>query len=88
MCGLAIISPRARLRFAHAGKIQTVRDQLKKSRNHQNYPKREFSSGGRPVAGPVIVHGKEQTIDTPDSPEVREDWPKGTLLFPNFGECP
>ena len=32
----------------------------------EKYPKRIFSSGGRPIAGPVIFTAKEQTTDAPD----------------------
>jgi predicted dehydrogenase len=32
----------------------------------EKYPKRIFSSGGRPIAGPAILNDKEQTTDAPD----------------------
>jgi predicted dehydrogenase len=32
----------------------------------EKYPRRVFSSGGRPVAGPVVVNDREQTSDAPD----------------------
>ena len=32
----------------------------------EKYPKRVFSSGGRPIAGPAILNDKEQTTDSPD----------------------
>ncbi len=32
----------------------------------EKYPKRIFSSGGRPIAGPVVLNEREQTTDAPD----------------------
>jgi predicted dehydrogenase len=32
----------------------------------EKYPKRIFSTGGRPIAGPAILNDKEQTSDAPD----------------------
>ncbi len=32
----------------------------------EKYPKRVFSSGGRPIAGPPVLNAKEQTTDSPD----------------------
>ncbi len=32
----------------------------------EKYPKRVFSTGGRPIAGPAINDGKQQTTDAPD----------------------
>jgi predicted dehydrogenase len=32
----------------------------------EKYPKRIFSTGGRPVAGPAVLNDKEQTSDAPD----------------------
>jgi predicted dehydrogenase len=32
----------------------------------EQYPKRIFSTGGRPIAGPVVFNDKEQTSDAPD----------------------
>ncbi|MEN9674290.1 MAG: hypothetical protein RIS76_186 [Verrucomicrobiota bacterium] len=32
----------------------------------EKYPKRVFSTGGRPVAGPPVLSEKQQTSDTPD----------------------
>jgi predicted dehydrogenase len=32
----------------------------------EKYPKRIFSTGGRPIAGPVVFNEKEQTTDAPD----------------------
>jgi predicted dehydrogenase len=32
----------------------------------EKYPKRVFSSGGRPIAGPAVLNEKEQTTDAPD----------------------
>ena len=33
----------------------------------EKYPKRVFSTGGRPVAGPPVLSEREQTTDAPDS---------------------
>lgn len=38
--------------------------------SEEKYPKRVFSSGGRPVAGPVVYNDQEQTTDAPDSQAV------------------
>lgn len=35
--------------------------------SEEKYPKRIFSSGGRPISGPAILNEKEQTTDAPDS---------------------
>jgi predicted dehydrogenase len=32
----------------------------------EKYPKRVYSTGGRPIAGPVVLTAKEQTTDAPD----------------------
>lgn len=32
----------------------------------EKYPKRIYSTGGRPIAGPAILNAKEQTTDAPD----------------------
>ena len=32
----------------------------------EKYPKKVFSSGGRPIAGPAVLSDKEQTSDSPD----------------------
>lgn len=32
----------------------------------ERYPKRIFSTGGRPIAGPVVLNEREQTTDAPD----------------------
>jgi predicted dehydrogenase len=32
----------------------------------EKYPKRVYSAGGRPIAGPAILNEKEQTTDAPD----------------------
>ena len=32
----------------------------------EKYPKRIYSTGGRPIAGPVILNDREQTTDAPD----------------------
>jgi predicted dehydrogenase len=33
----------------------------------EKYPKKVYSTGGRPVRGPVVLNDKEQTSDAPDS---------------------
>lgn len=33
----------------------------------EKFPKRVFSSGGRPIAGPPVLNDREQTTDAPDS---------------------
>lgn len=33
----------------------------------EKYPKKVFSTGGRPIRGPVVLTDKEQTTDAPDS---------------------
>lgn len=33
----------------------------------EKWPKKVFSTGGRPIAGPVVLNDKEQTSDAPDS---------------------
>jgi len=35
--------------------------------SEEKYPKKIFSSGGRPISGPAVLNEKEQTTDTPDS---------------------
>lgn len=35
--------------------------------SEEKYPKKIFSSGGRPISGPAVFNEKEQTTDTPDS---------------------
>lgn len=35
--------------------------------SEEKWPKRVFSTGGRPVLGPVVLNQKEQTSDAPDS---------------------
>ncbi|MSU63171.1 MAG: Gfo/Idh/MocA family oxidoreductase [Pedosphaera sp.] len=32
----------------------------------ENYPKRVFCTGGRPISGPAVLNDKEQTSDAPD----------------------
>jgi len=47
----------------------------------EKYPKRIFSSGGRPVAGPVIVNGNEQTTDAPDHQVATFEFEKFTCVW-------
>jgi predicted dehydrogenase len=35
--------------------------------SEEKYPKKIFSTGGRPISGPAVFNEKEQTTDTPDS---------------------
>ena len=35
--------------------------------SEEKFPKKIFSSGGRPISGPAVLNEKEQTTDTPDS---------------------
>ncbi len=35
--------------------------------SEEKYPKKIFSSGGRPISGPAVLHPKEQTTDAPES---------------------
>ena len=35
--------------------------------SEEKFPKKMFSSGGRPISGPTVLNEKEQTTDTPDS---------------------
>ncbi len=35
--------------------------------SEEKFPKKIFSSGGRPISGPAVFNEKEQTTDTPDS---------------------
>lgn len=36
----------------------------------EKYPRKVFSSGGRPISGPAILSDREQTSDTPESQSV------------------
>ena len=47
----------------------------------EQYPKRVFSSGGRPVAGPVVVNEKEQTTDSPDHQVATFEFEKFTCVW-------
>jgi len=47
----------------------------------EKYPKRVFSSAGRPVAGPVIVNEQEQTTDAPDHQVATFEFEKFTCLW-------
>ncbi len=35
--------------------------------SEEKYPKKIFSTGGRPISGPAVLHPKEQTSDAPES---------------------
>jgi predicted dehydrogenase len=47
----------------------------------EKYPKRIYSTGGRPVAGPVVLNDKEQTTDTPDHQVVVYDFETFTCIW-------
>jgi len=47
----------------------------------EKYPKRVFCSGGRPVAGPVILNEKEQTSDAPDHQVATFQFEKFTCVW-------
>jgi predicted dehydrogenase len=47
----------------------------------ERYPKRVFCSGGRPVAGPVIVNNQEQTTDAPDHQVATFEFEKFTCIW-------
>ena len=47
----------------------------------EKYPKRVFSSAGRPVAGPAILNEKEQTTDAPDHQVATFEFEKFTCLW-------
>jgi predicted dehydrogenase len=49
--------------------------------SEEKYPKRVFSSGGRPVAGPVSVNEKEQTTDAPDHQVATFEFEKFTCVW-------
>lgn len=34
--------------------------------SEEQYPRKVYSTGGRPVAGPIVLNEREQTTDTPD----------------------
>jgi len=47
----------------------------------EKYPKRVFSSGGRPIAGPPILNDKEQTTDAPDHQVAVYDFEAFTAVW-------
>lgn len=47
----------------------------------EKYPKRIYCSGGRPVAGPVVLNEREQTTDTPDHQVAVYDFEKFTCIW-------
>src|SRR5262249_18555961 len=47
----------------------------------EKYPRRVFSSGGRPVAGPVILNEQEQTTDAPDHQVATFEFEKFTCVW-------
>jgi predicted dehydrogenase len=47
----------------------------------EKYPKRVFSSAGRPVAGPPILNEREQTSDTPDHQVAVYDFETFTCVW-------
>ena len=49
--------------------------------SEEKYPRRVFSSGGRPVAGNAILSEKEQTSDTPDHQVAVYDFESFTCVW-------
>ncbi len=49
--------------------------------SEEKYPKRVFSSGGRPVAGAAVLNDKEQTSDTPDHQVAVYDFERFTCVW-------
>lgn len=49
--------------------------------SEEKYPKRVFSSGGRPVAGAAVLNDKEQTSDTPDHQVAVFDFERFTCVW-------
>jgi predicted dehydrogenase len=47
----------------------------------EKYPKRIFSSGGRPIAGPVVSTASEQTTDAPDHQVATYQFEKMTVQW-------
>jgi predicted dehydrogenase len=47
----------------------------------EQYPKRVFCSGGRPVAGPAVLTEKEQTSDAPDHQIATYEFEKFTCVW-------
>ncbi len=47
----------------------------------EKYPRRVFCSGGRPVAGPVILNEHEQTTDAPDHQVATFEFEKFTCVW-------
>lgn len=47
----------------------------------EEYPRRVFCSGGRPVSGPVVLNEKEQTTDVPDHQTAIFEFEKFTCTW-------
>jgi len=47
----------------------------------EKYPRRVFSSGGRPIAGPAVLTKTEQTTDAPDSQVAVYDFESFTAIW-------
>ncbi|MDG2169544.1 MAG: Gfo/Idh/MocA family oxidoreductase [Opitutales bacterium] len=47
----------------------------------EKYPKKVFSTGGRPIAGPAIYNEKEQTTDAPDHQVATYEFEKFTATW-------
>lgn len=47
----------------------------------EKYPRRIFSTGGRPIAGPAILNDREQTTDTPDHQVAVYDFESFTCVW-------
>jgi predicted dehydrogenase len=56
--------------------------------SEEKYPKRIFCTGGRSIAGPVILNDKEQTSDIPDHQVATFEFEKFTCIWEHrrFGE--
>lgn len=49
--------------------------------SEEKYPKRVFSSGGRPIAGTAVLNDKEQTSDAPDHQVAVYDFESFTCVW-------
>ena len=47
----------------------------------ETYPKKIYSTGGRPIKGPAVLTEKEQTTDTPDSQVAVYEFDKFTAVW-------
>jgi predicted dehydrogenase len=49
--------------------------------SEEKYPKRIFSTGGRPISGPAVLNDKEQTTDAPDHQVAVYEFEKFTCVW-------